>query len=508
VYFREGRNRPSSADVRQKALKGPIVTEIPTFITMSRTPLMRFATRVSALRWTWLLGTLLAALPLTVLAHDGHDHEHPPKPVPEADAHKPSALPDRIIRTFAGDPARSIAVTWRTDLSVGQGIAQIAPADAGPKFSERAKTLTARSENLATDLGQSRYHSIVFEDLAPDMLYAYRVGDGVNWSEWIHARTASDQAEPFAFIYFGDAQNDIKSLWSRVIRGAYSDAPKARFIIHAGDLVNRANRDAEWGEWFQGGGWVNAMVPSIPSPGNHEYERPNGNSGARAEISRHWRPQFTLPENGPDSPSGLKESVYYVDYQGARIISLNSNEGQEEQVAWLEGVLSNNPHKWTILTFHHPVYSAAKGRDNAKLRELWQPVFDKYKVDLVLQGHDHTYARSGLRAYENVADGLNVRDDNGGTVYVVSVSGPKMYEIKPGLTARRTAEDTQLYQIISINGDRLRYEARTAVGDLYDAFDLRKRAGQINELIERVPNGVPERRRQPAAAAAEGGERD
>ena len=49
----------------------------------------------------------------------------------------------------------------------------------------------------------------------------------MNWSEWVHARTASDKPEPFSFIYFGDAQNDVKSLWSRVIRGAYSDAPKA-----------------------------------------------------------------------------------------------------------------------------------------------------------------------------------------------------------------------------------------------------------------------------------------
>ena len=45
----------------------------------------------------------------------------------------------------------------------------------------------------------------------------YRVGDGVNWSEWFHFRTASDRPEPFSFIYFGDAQTDLKSLWSRVI---------------------------------------------------------------------------------------------------------------------------------------------------------------------------------------------------------------------------------------------------------------------------------------------------
>ncbi len=458
---------------------------------------------------TRLAACLLALMfgPSPCPAHDGHDD--PPKPVPDAEAHRPTAIPDRIIRTFAGDPARSIAVTWRTDATVAKAVAQVAPADAGPKFAAHARTVDASSTTLATDLGEARFHSVVFDDLAPAQLYAYRVGDGVNWSEWIHARTASDRPEPFSFIYFGDAQNDLKSLWSRVIRGAYSDAPKARFIIHAGDLVNRANRDAEWGEWFGAGGWVNAMVPSVPTPGNHEYERPpapkadsNGTPKAdqpqKASLSRHWRPQFTLPENGPE---GLTETVYYIDYQGTRIISLNSNEGREEQVAWLERALGDNPNKWTIITFHHPIYSAAGDRDNPELRALWQPVFDRYKVDLVLQGHDHTYARSGLRVYDNVPTGVSRRDDGGGTVYVVSVSGPKMYGLTKSEWMRRSAEDTQLYQIIAIDGDRLRYEARTAVGDLYDGFELRKQPGRPNELVEQIPD-TPERRRAAPAAEA------
>ncbi|WP_165225248.1 purple acid phosphatase family protein [Aquisphaera insulae] len=478
----------------------------------------------------WAAGSLALFLTVAVAcAHDGHDddhrhdhdhdhehdHDHPPIPVPEPEAHRPSAIPDRIIRTFAGDTARTIAVTWRTDSSVAKAIAQIAPADAAPNFGASAKTITAVSQPLTTDLGPARFHSVVFSGLGPAQLYAYRVGDGANWSEWVHARTALDGPEPFSFIYFGDAQNDIKSLWSRVIRGAYSDAPKAAFIVHAGDLVNRGSRDAEWGEWFQGGGWVNAMVPSLPTPGNHEYERVKAPAPAAAAadvnapavkpdehsaITRHWRAQFALPEHGPP---GLEETVYYVDYQGARIVSLNSNERQAEQVPWLEKVLADNPNRWTILTFHHPIYSAAGDRDNPKLRDLWQPVFDRHKVDLVLQGHDHTYARSGLRAYNNVPTGLSRRDDGGGTVYVVSVSGPKMYDSKREPWMIRMAEDTQLYQIITVRGDALIYEARTAVGDLYDGFELRKKSGAPNELIERAPT-TPERRRpaKPAAAAA------
>jgi hypothetical protein len=38
----------------------------------------------------------------------------------------------------------------------------------------------------------------------------------------------------------------------------------------------------------------------------------------------------------------------------------------------------------------------------------------------------------------------------------------------------RTAQNTQLYQIINVEGDLLTYKAYTAVGEVYDAFTLRK----------------------------------
>ncbi|MGE0757104.1 MAG: metallophosphoesterase, partial [Pirellulaceae bacterium] len=137
------------------------------------------------------------------------------------------------------------------------------------------------------------------------------------------------------------------------------------------------------------------------------------------------------------------------------------------------------------------VFSTAKERDNPELRASWKPILDKHRVDLVLQGHDHTYGRTGLETplavpetVGNVATGTNQVDQKTGTVYVVSVSGPKMYDLNPKPFMKRTAENTQLYQIIHVDGGTLRYEARTAVGDVYDAFTLRKRPGSINEMVE------------------------
>lgn len=444
--------------------------------------------------WRIWIATLTIALfgvgQAPVVAHDDEAHEHSPPAADPKQVYKPTVLPDRIILTWAGDPAFTQAVTWRTSTEVARAWAEIAVADADPAFAKKGTRIAATSQALLTDLSTAHFHTVRFKDLTPSTKYAYRVGDGVNWSEWFHFTTASDKAEPFSFIYFGDAQNDIRSMWSRVIREAYSDAPKARFMIHAGDLINKADADAEWGEWFSAGAWLNAMVPSVPVPGNHE-QAADEDGGRR--LSHHWRPQFALPKNGP---IGLEETCYTFVYQQTRIIGLNSNEQIEQQAAWVDRVLAENKCPWVVCTFHHPIFSTGKDRDNPALRAAWKPIFDKHHVDLVLQGHDHTYGRTGLatpvaaaiETVGNVPAGINKFDEQTGTVYVVSVSGPKMYKLRRQPFMPRQAENTQLYQIIHVDGGTLRYEARTAVGEVYDAFTLRKRSGEINELIEQIPD--------------------
>ena len=94
-------------------------------------------------------------------------------------------------------------------------------------------------------------------------------------------------------------------------------------------------------------------------------------------------------------------------------------------------------------------------------------ILDEYKVDLVLSGHDHTYARTGqvdTGNLKNIPSGYQLYDPDIGTVYVVSVSGPKMYGITKGNYAKRVAENTQLYQTIHINDKTLEYKAYEATG--------------------------------------------
>jgi 3',5'-cyclic AMP phosphodiesterase CpdA len=463
-------------------------------------------------------------------------------------------LPDRITLTWTDNPATTQTVTWRTDMSVNNAVAQIAVAtDNGHHMQSR--TVEAISTPFSSEYGDVKYHQADFTGLLPDTLYAYRVGDGENWSGWFHFRTASTEPKPFSFIYFGDAQADIKTYWSRVFHEAFKDAPEAAFTLHAGDQINRAENDEQWGEWFDAPGWVNASVPVIATPGNHEYfyegrgqkenrkwntkkgeileihtteeaipdgsggyikattadgrkgtitldsksrivaidkeiqqitgfkpadlagKKPNasqlndrysepGNPG----LSSFWRPQFSFPLNGPEE---VKETCYYIDYQGARMIVLNSNEHQEKQAEWLRGVLCNNPQRWTIISFHHPVFSPTIGRDNPELRNLLKPVFDEFSVDMVLTGHDHAYART---------------TDNK-TVYIVSVSGPKLYNIDHQDWMIKAAEQIQLYQVVRVDTREIRYESRTATGRLYDAFVIKKQEGGEKEILELLPSG-------------------
>jgi hypothetical protein len=524
----------------------------------------------------------------------------------------PSAYPDRVVLTWSEDPARSLSVTWRTDTTVTDAVAQVALARAEPSFYTDAETIEAATETL--DLSQvdgqmlvAHYHSTTFRDLTPDTLYAYRVGDGERWSEWFHARTVSDGPAPLSFLYFGDAQNNIRSHGSRAIRAAYQQAPRAHFAIHAGDLVNNAHRNVEWGAWHQAGGFIHSMLPSVPVPGNHEYDpfevrtapgtfrveavrtdtslegtvyepdgddepfvatlssgrgpwegtwryvidnndysgpltlrqgpegwtgtvsNPTGRDVSRPDetfavedvqisgdslsarfqlvveqegeeqLSAHWRPGFTLPTNGPD---GFEETAYFLDIQGVRVIGLNTEPALSDeaaldtQTAWLDAVLTDNPQQWTVVTFHHPMFSSGEGRDNRELRDRWRPLFDEHRVDLVLQGHDHTYARGRTL---NLAQGVNARSPVGGTVYVNSVSGAKMYAIRPDRWANyeavdmdRAAANTQLFQVIRVDGDRIQFRAYTVTGELYDAFELTKQSDAPNAFTALVPS-TPER---------------
>ena len=414
-----------------------------------------------------------------------HSHSHNHKHDGLHHREIPSKDPDRIILTFNGDPATKRAVTWRTDSSVKKAKAEIAVAAVNSSFVEEATTYFATTEEFDLGIYKSNkslivnYHSVVFENLNPNTLYAYRVGNDENWSEWIQFKTANDTYSPTQFVYFGDAQNDILNHWSRVIRMAYQTAPNASFVIHAGDLVDTAHKDNEWAQWFKAGGFIHSQWTAIPVVGNHEFQRFDGYEGSLPRrLSIQWRPQFTLPvEDNLDSI--LHETVYTVEYQDILILVLNSTGHLEKQTDYIKQKLSNSDAKWKIVTNHHSVFSPAEGRDFEYARKVWKPLFDKYGVDLVLNGHDHTYARGHVPVKSQNID----QSGRFKTLYVTSVSGPKQYKVDrekiknygvDGYKSDKIGEQTQFFQVINVENNKLIYSAYTAVGNLYDKAIITK----------------------------------
>lgn len=379
-------------------------------------------------------------------------------------------IPDRIILNLTENPFNSIAVTWRTVAAVDSPVVEYSTATSGLSFAKECQTIAADKQNYTFDDSINVYHySAVLTGLAPNELYAYRVGCKSGWSEWNQFKTADDKPAPFEFVYFGDPQNNIKNYCSRIFRSAFQASPNAAFWLFAGDIVTEP-KDHLWSELFYAGNFVFRMIPSVLAAGNHDHTRAYVNNKKVSSEFIHpiWNAHFTLPENGIN---GLEELSYYTDYQGVRVIILESQTKLDEQAIWLEDALSSNSNLWTIVAFHHPVFSTGRDRKETKTQNAFMHIFDKYNVDLVLQGHDHVYGRTYKLFNNKIVD-----DSVQGTVYVVSVSGSKFYPVKKVNEELmvKMGGNIQLFQTVHIDGNKLTFKAITATGELFDSFELNK----------------------------------
>ncbi|NLA65031.1 MAG: metallophosphoesterase family protein [Leucobacter sp.] len=437
-------------------------------------------------------GTLIATVGLTALgggvAAAAGGGRAPPA-VDPASIHAPTSRADRIVLTPTATPATSQFVSWRTTSDVGTGRVQIAPSTVSLPLPSATFDAT-KSDVFDSNLGyQVKHHTALLEGLTPDTSYLYRVGDGESWTEWFEFRTAANSVGAFSFIVQGDGQNDNKAYTSRIYRAAFEARPHAQLVVHAGDLIDTDNADNEWGEWHEASGFANQYVNLIATPGNHEYYPGPG-------LTNYWQAGFEFPANGPAAEK-FNEVTYSVDYQGVRFISLDSNlafntNDRAAQTEWLEGVLENNPNKWTVVTFHHPVFAVTSGRNNQVIRDAWLPLFEEHGVDLVVQGHDHAYGRGHL--FDNEAGFENGEHD--GTVYLVSVAGPKMYVADPednnnwvnnGANRKVVHEDLQLYQTVDVTEGQMHVQSRTVTGEVKDSFTIVKNDAGDKSVADAEP---------------------
>jgi hypothetical protein len=430
-----------------------------------------------------------AGFPIVTQTEDGA-----PIPRSAGQPYAPGNLADRIVLSPGADPAREMAVAFRTDTAQKAAEAQLGVSVDGPTLEEKAQLVTGTSMPVDSSYGPALYHQVRFSGLTPDTAYTYRVKGAAGWSEWYQFRTAAAEARPFRFLYLGDIQNGILTYASRVIRQAFHANGDIRLVVHAGDLVAQRDdldHDDEWGEWNEAGGYNYAIVPQVPATGNHEYVdvlKPDGTESRR--LGPYWPAQFALPANGADA---AKATTYYTDYQGVRFIVLDGTAAidlgtMEAQTQWLDRTLASSKADWNVVLFHQPVFTCARPNDTAEIKAAWKPVFEKRKVDLVLQGHDHCYSRLTAEAGRDA--GVKARADGAiqGPVYLVSVTGSKMYRLNDRAPTQpdKIAEATELYQIVDVEARRLRFRTFTASGRLYDGFDLErtKEGNRLHEIDE------------------------
>ena len=120
-------------------------------------------------------------------------------------------VPEQIVLTWSEEPAATQTISWKMDSEAG--LVQYGEAAARPAAAGALRTIAAQAAVLSTNLGEVKQFSAVLRQLRPGVRYAYRVGDGVNWSTWRTFRTAPYQPAKLKFLVFGDSQSLNYQVW-------------------------------------------------------------------------------------------------------------------------------------------------------------------------------------------------------------------------------------------------------------------------------------------------------
>ncbi|HWG89848.1 MAG TPA: metallophosphoesterase family protein [Candidatus Thermoplasmatota archaeon] len=199
------------------------------------------------------------------------------------------------------------------------------------------------------------------------------------------------------------------------------------FVLHPGDISYAEGDEQVWQAWFGMVEPLAATRPYMAAIGNHETytAAPVGAHLVTREETPHtpetrsYLTRFSLPGN---------ELWYSFDWGGVHVVALDTfasdfSEGSP-QWAWLEQDLAAaQGATWRIAFLHEPLYSTNAHGSSLDVRAAFEPLFDRYGVDLVIQAHDHGYERShGMRGGAVVAQGPDYVKGEG-TVYVTTGGG-------------------------------------------------------------------------------------
>ncbi|MEV6931811.1 metallophosphoesterase family protein [Dactylosporangium sp. NPDC051485] len=366
----------------------------------------------------------------------------------QAAAADPAALTGIILGVGANESQR--IVTWYSSADTAQKV-QLAPTAslAGGDFPASAATFAALGgANIATSGGFNRHATIT--GLQEHTAYSYRVGTEGNWSPTYAFKTQDFEGD-YDFLFYGDPQigssGDLakdQAGWADTLDVSLAANPNAELLVSGGDQVETANTETQWNAFLAPDKL--RQYPWAATIGNHDV-------GGKAYEQHLFTPNTDrsagLYANGQPASNTSGGDYWYI-YKDVLFIDLNSNSyataqgggGDAAHLAYVTDVINQHgaEAKWKVLVYHHAIYSPAdhaKDGDNKVRRVDFPTAFSNLGVDLVLQGHDHSYSRSyliknGQKADANEQPGApDVYPGPGGVLYVTgnSASGSKYYDI-------------------------------------------------------------------------------
>ncbi len=205
-----------------------------------------------------------------------------------------------------------------------------------------------------------------------------------------------------------------------------------------------------------------AFTPWMFATGNHDMEPLYGKTDFLGDSPSHGygghAKRLDLPKNGPRTCP----SVYSFVYGNVAVLSVDANDLSYEiqtntgysdgaQLKWLEGTLKQwrtDPSiapgvDFIVAFFHHCAFSTtANHASDAGLRDALDPLFTRYQVDLVVQGHNHLLERTDPikngQPTKSAPDGATIDPAADGVTYLCVGSGGRPrypFQPAPGPTA-------------------------------------------------------------------------
>lgn len=189
------------------------------------------------------------------------------------------------------------------------------------------------------------------------------------------------------------ARNDAYN-WNATLNTALAANPNISFIISAGDQINKNVNGIDPGNETEYAGFLSPdalkFLPLATTIGNHDA------------TNRSYTFHFNNPNSFTQEKSpSVAGTGYYYTYGDALFMVLDTNDYNcADHEALIQKAVSENPDtRWRIVVFHQDIYGSGADHsesDGMVLRTQLTPILDKYDVDVVLQGHDHSYSRSYL----------------------------------------------------------------------------------------------------------------